>query len=150
MAANVAEGAVERSWQAGPVATVIPSRRAGELAPETPRNERLSVFGSRSRSAPFRTTPVSDSREPEVEEVAERDHALVRVDHAPPRELDRGAEADDPGRVLGARAAPLLVAGAVEERLDREASPDDQAADSLRSIKLVGRDRDRRSTPRKG
>src|SRR5579871_4815029 len=81
-------------------------------------------------------------REPEVEEVAQRDHALARLDHVLLRELERRREADDPRRVLRARAPALLVAGSVEQRLELDAASDDQAAHSLGTVKLVGRDRE--------
>src|SRR5256886_17633134 len=57
-------------------------------------------------------------------------------------ELHRQPQADDPGHVLRARPQPKLLAGAMDDRLDRVPVAHDQGADPLGSADLVAGDGD--------
>src|SRR5258708_3325061 len=85
MAWKVGEGALDRSWHAGPVAIVTPSRRAASSEPETPRNERLSVFGRRDLRRRLDRIRVEHDALPaddggDLVEAVDRADLVVRVD----------------------------------------------------------------------
>jgi len=55
-------------------------------------------------------------------------------------EFDGFGEADDAGDVLSAGAAAALVAASDEQRLERRSAADEQSADALGAVDLVGAD----------
>ena len=92
------------------------------------------VLGRRSASAPM-IASAAGGADGGLEAVAQAADAVPVG-----REIQRGAEADDAGQVLGAGAAAQLLAAAALRGRRVEAVAQDEGADAGRAAELVGGD----------
>ena len=129
-------GSVLPEVQALPVDTSMPSRSsaATRSPPSTPSITTLTLFGSRSVSWPVSSRRPSPAARRGGGRSAREADPLRQPRGAGERE--GGAEADDPGDVLGPRPPLPLLRAAVELRQHVRAPADEQRADALRPASL--------------
>lgn len=139
MAARTGESSTEPAWQAEPVDAATPVRAASTSAPTRPTKLTLEVFG------PLGCDSVDGYPIPELLKELPLEAVLQFANgaHADPLsgELTRSAQRDIEEDILGSPAATLLVACAVDERLDGCPTPDVQSPNAPRRVTLVARDR---------
>ena len=143
-ASSTGDGASEPEVQAAPVDTQIPSRSsaAASRCPGAPAKPTFRVPGSRAPASPCRRAPGIASRR-RLEPITQHREARRLGVERRPRQPGRDAEADDPGDVLGARAALALLVSPLGRGRERRAGPQVDRARPFGPMKLVGRQRQR-------
>ena len=143
IACKTGESVTWPSWHAEPVEAAISGMAAKISLPTWPTKLTLSVFGQPLAEVAIEDDSVAERLVQSLpQSIPQRTQVFGRGRQTASGDFARRAETDDVRHIL--RAGPLarFLAGAMNQRFERDATANEQHADALRGVQLVPGDRE--------